>query len=159
MSGFALRLSAVPGTIAWLAMLAACDLGPLSFGNICGPDDPPGADCDGSPPRPPTQNALLVLELRQQGLPDPRTVYYHFLTVDLDSGDTLQNQYIAADTDSTTEWYEPGRYGVDYLGLAQCESCLAPADVACTLDRPRRAISLAAGDTARTAFVFQCAAR
>ncbi|HXV91301.1 MAG TPA: hypothetical protein VD707_08020 [Gemmatimonadales bacterium] len=141
----------VSWTLACVALLAACGT-PTSVGTLCGPDDPPGTDCS-RPSTPLNPSGLLVLELSQQGLPDPRSVQYHFVMVDLNSRDTAGNSYIQADAIRAESHYPPGRYTIEYLGLEP------PGDVACTTDRPRREFQLLANGTTRVDFVFLCSAR
>jgi hypothetical protein len=137
----------VARTLAWVALLAACST-PLPVGPLCGPDDPPGTDCR-RPQVPSDPRGLLVLELSQQGLPEPQAVQYHFVMVDLSSGDTAATADIQANAIRAESRHAPGRYRIEYLGLAlaaggassSCSPMARPDWTSCSSARCRDATS------------------
>ena len=151
MSRSTLPWTSVLPTLAVVAALAACGPAPLAVDGLCGPDDHPGADC-ARPSVPLTPSGLLILELHQQGLPDPLSVMYHFVTVDLNTRDTVSHAFIQADAVRSESQLAPGRYRIEYLGLEPA------GDVTCTTDRPRREFSMLGNGATGLSFVFQCSA-
>ena len=151
MSRSTLPWTSVLPTLALVAALAACDPAPLSVDGLCGPDDPPGADCS-RPSIPLPSSGTLVLELHQQDLPDPTSVMYHFATVDLNSPDAVSHSYIQANAVRSESQLAPGRYRIEYVGMEPA------GGVECTADRPRREFTILGNGMTGLVFVFQCSA-